>query len=183
MPSSVFRFLKRRKSWRRDERGATAVEFGLIMFPFFLLFVGMVETTLFFTAGSILEGSALEAARTIRTGVAQQSGDPVTQFEQRLCEMLGVLIPCGDIVYEVQTVPDDSFSGAENIEPQFDGDGNMVSGGFSPGDAGEIVIIRLAYRYEFMTPFLGQIMGSGSSNSRLLMSTVVMRNEPYEFGS
>lgn len=170
------------RRWRRDESASTAVEFGLIMFPFFILFVGLVETTLFFTAGTVLEGAALEAARSIRTGNAQQSGDAVALFEERLCDMLGTLVPCGDVVYEVLTVPDDSFETAEGMEPEKNDDGDLVSGGFSPGEAGEVVIVRLAYRYHFLTPFLGQIMGSGSSNSRLLMSTVVMRNEPYEFG-
>lgn len=165
--------------WRDDRRGATAVEFALVSLPFFTMLIGMVETSLFFAAGNVLEGAAHEAARVLRTGQAQQSGDPVGAFEDRLCEKVGIMIPCEDIVYEVITLP--TFTDAADYAPQFDEEGNLESQGFSPGGVEDTILVRVTYRYNFLTPLLGELMSGGGGGSMLHMATVVVRNEPYEF--
>jgi hypothetical protein len=54
----------------------------------------------------------------------------------------------------------------------------MVSAGFSPGTQSQIVVVTVTYNYPFFTPWIASLLG-GSSNSALLMSTVVFQNEPY----
>jgi len=89
-----------------------------------------------------------------------------------------VLINCNDVVVESLTL--DSFSDVATSPAQFDADGNMVSQGFDAGGSDARVLIRVAYRYEMMTPFVGVLI-SGSDNSRLFMSTIVLQVEPYDF--
>ena len=49
---------------------------------------------------------------------------------------------------------------------------------FSPGTAGQIMVVTVTYNYPFITPWIGGLVG-GSTNTALMMSTVVFQNEPY----
>lgn len=174
--------LKRPKLWRKNDDGAVAIEFALVAAPFFITIIGILEFCMFFATGMALEGAAHDAARVIRTGEAQKSGDPVTVFQERLCSTINVIIDCEGVSYEVLEIPDDSFYSIADYEPQFDEDGNLISQGFAPGGVESTVLVRLAYRYNFMTPLMGHLLDSGSvENARTHMSTVVLRNEPYAF--
>ena len=166
------------KKFCRQDDGATAVEFALVAIPFFTMLIGTIETCLFFAAGSTLEGGAHEAARVIRTGQAQQSGNAVETFETRLCDFVSGMIPCDQLVYEVISIP--TFTDAVAYAPQYDEEGNLVSQGFDTGGVSDTVLVRVAYRYEFLTPFIGDIMENGGA-PLTHVSTVVMRNEPYDF--
>lgn len=169
------------KKYATRNDGVTAVEFGLLAVPFFFLILGIIEVSLFYASGVILEGAAMSASRVIRTGQAQISGDPQNAFEQVMCDQVGVLVNCDRIVYEVINLGD-SFTAASLATPGFDGDGNLVSAGFDAGSSRDVVLVRLAYRHEFFSPLLGPFLGDETgTNSSLHLSTVVMRTEPYQF--
>lgn len=174
MRSGIGKFFYRKKD------GAAAIEFGLLFFPFFLLVLGIIEIALMFAAAAVLEGSAHAATRVLRTGQAQQSGDALTMFEQTMCDSIGGLIDCDGIIYEVLLSPDGSFSSLD-VQPQYDDDGNLISRGFDPGQENSVIIVRLTYNYEFITPYLSALVTGRSDNRVPLISTVSVRNEPYDF--
>lgn len=164
-----------------DQSGATAVEFGLLALPFFMLLVGIFELSMFYASGVILEGAANGASRMIRTGQAQNSGNPQAAFEAEMCDQVGVLVNCADIVYDAVSYGD-SFDGVANASFELDEDGNMISAGFDAGGSNEVIMVRLAYSHEFFFPFMAQILSDGTrQNASMHMSTVVLRTEPYEF--
>lgn len=179
--SRIGRLASAMPRWRRSSDATVAIEFSLLAVPFFFLLMGTVEVCLAYASGYLLEGGVITAGRFVRTGQAIQQADPQTAFEDRLCELTSSLINCDEIVYEAIIV--DSFSDAEDNEPVFDGDGNMVSQGFSPGDASETILIRASFRYQFKTPLVSVFMPSwnGGDDSMLFMSTYVIRNEPFTF--
>lgn len=163
--------------------GVVAVEFALIAMPFFMLLMGMVEISLYFAAGSVLEGGAAVASRTIRTGQAQLSEDPEAVFETALCEHVRRMLDCDNLQYEVIHVAEGTFAGAENYTPEFDEDGNLVPAGFSTGNSNDVVMVRVLYRYAFLTPFIGTMMTGGvGDNTMVHMAVSVLRAEPYNFG-
>ena len=82
------------------------------------------------------------------------------------------------VIIEAQQMT--SFNDFASMAPQFDSDGNLVSQGFSVGGSGDRVLIRVGYRYDMMTPFVGELL-TGPTNSLLFMSTVVLQTEPYDF--
>ena len=169
--------------YRKDESGATAVEFALVAVPFFFLIIGLFEMAMLFTAQGLVEAATNVAARQIRTGQIQQSGaDPETMFRDQLCGFSQALLNCER--FQIQVVNMDSFADAEAMEdPEFDEDGNMVGQAFDPGDANDVVLVRVAYRFPIMTPLLAPLMRNDAvgDNARLLMSTIVLQTEPYEF--
>lgn len=176
-------FSKLKNIFLQKDDAAVAVEFSFVVMPFLIMFIGIVELGLFFGTAVILEGSATDAARMIRTGQIQGDADPVTAFETQLCNMASLMLNCADIQYEVINVPDNSFLSAATDTPAFDAEGNLIPSGFDPGGSEDVIIIRVIYKYEFLTPMMGDLMESteGTNNS-LLMSSVVLMNEPYEFG-
>lgn len=169
------------KIWFAKDQGVVAIEFAMLAVPFCILLVGIVELSLSFAASFMLEGGTIEAARLVRTGEAVDSGDAETAFRDQLCDQVSFMIPCGDIVYESILLA--GFSNAADFAPQYDAAGNLVSQGFNVGGSSDVVLVRTFYRYEFMTPFLATVVtGGGGGGSMALMSTAVIRNEPYQFG-
>ena len=166
--------------WIKRKEGTTAIEFSLMAIPYVMLTIGIIELSIMYAAASLLEGATSSASRMVRTGQIQQSGvaQPEDAFREAMCNYATVLIRCDDIV--IEAVPLASFSDAEDMQPQYDEDGNLLSRGFALGGSNDRVLIRVAYRYSMMTPFIGPLL-VGPSNSRLFMSTIVLQSEPYEF--
>jgi Flp pilus assembly protein TadG len=154
------------------------VEFALLAIPYIFLVVGIIELAIMFAGASLLEGATNSAARLIRTGQLQQNGgDPETVFRDALCDYATALIDCANVT--IEAIPVDSFFDVADFEPVYDADGNLQPQGFDPGGSNERVLIRASYRYTFMTPFIGPLLG-GPDGSILFMSTIVLQIEPYE---
>lgn len=163
-----------------DARGAAAVEFAIVGTSFMLMLLAAFEFGYMLFVQSVLDNAARDAARLIRTGQAQSSGNANTSFSTLLCNDVGSLIGCGNLIYQAQVFNDwNSAKTAVNTPPTRDpATGNMVSAGFSAGTAGQILVVTVSYNYPFLTPWIGGLLG-GSSKSALLESVVVFQNEPY----
>ena len=74
---------RRAQAFARDERGATAIEFALLALPFFTLIFAILETSIVFLAGQILDSAVQDASRKIRTGQAQKPATTSTSFRDR----------------------------------------------------------------------------------------------------
>ena len=167
------------KRWRYDRNGSTAVEFALIGIPFIFMVIGIIEMSLMFTSQSLLEASTAEAAREIRTGAIQQGGGE-DAFTEVLCDFAAVLIPCGDIQYQVVSMED--FGEAEDFpDASFDEDGNLEDQQFDPGGVSDVVMIRVAYTYPIKTPMMQLMLTNNNDANRIMLSTIVLQTEPYEF--
>ena len=173
---------KQLKRWRKSSEASAAIEFALISIPFFMLVMSIFEMAIMFASASMLEGATGRASRLIRTGQVQQaSADPGAQeamFRDTLCTR-AFMIPCNAIDVEVSNIG--AFGNFGNFSAQYDGDGNLDSQGFNAGAVNDVVLIRTGYRYQFMTPFIGQLLGANGTGSQYFMSTIVMQVEPYEF--
>lgn len=177
---SVMGILRKIKRWFVRDDGVAAIEFAMIAPPFFMLLTGTLEMSLAFTAGFMLEAGTVEAARLVRTGEAVGSGAPETAFRDRLCEQVSFLIPCASVQYE--SIVLNGFADAGNFAPQFDANGDLISQGFNAGASDQTVLVRTYYRYQLLTPMIGSlVLPGGQSGSLRLMSTAVIKNEPYTF--
>jgi Flp pilus assembly protein TadG len=183
----AFRFLRARRfasSFARADRGATAVEFGLIALPFFILLFGLLELTLVFLVSTTLETATEVASRQVRTGEFQQaSAHGKSDFKALVCgNMSWLAARCStDLDLDVQTFS--SFSAMAGNAPIAGASFNTTPPQcFTAGGPGDIVLVRVYYRWRLFTPLLNnalQNMGSGSG-MRLLSSATAFRNEPYD---
>lgn len=171
--------------YARNHHGATAVEFALFAIPLTMLIIGLIEMSMLAAAGTLLQGATDDTARLVRTGQVQSSADPQGTFEDMLCDSVDLFLDCERLVYEAIVMEDGLFSsaGSSTVEPQFDPDGNLEAQGFDPGEENDVVLIRVAYRYPLLTPFIGPFFADEGvdDNTHLLMSTTVIKNEPYVF--
>lgn len=170
----------------KNTQGATAIEFAFFSVPFVFIIIGIIELGMMFTAATLLQGATDESARLIRTGQAQNSGSAQNMFEDMLCDNVSVFIPCEALMYEVIRIDDETgFSGAAGgsspVQPQIDVDGNLELRGFDPGEENSLILVRVAYRYPLMTPFIAPFLSDNSDGKKLLMSTAIVQNEPYQF--
>lgn len=164
--------------WIKREDGTTAIEFSLLMIPYIIISLAIIELSIMYAGASLLEGATGAAGRMVKTGQIQQSGgDPEAMFRQALCDYATVLISCEDIDLEI--VPLQSY--ADYTDARFDADGNFVSQGVNMAGSNERVLIRVAYNYHVMSPFVGPLL-AGPDSMHLFLSTLVLQTEPYDFG-
>jgi Flp pilus assembly protein TadG len=162
-----------------DATGATAIEFAIVGSSFMIMLLAAFEFGYMLFVQSVLDNAARDAARLIRTGQVQSSSNPTSTFQTLLCNEVGTLIGCSNIVYQAQVFNDwGSAQTAVNTPPSRDSSGNFISAGFSAGTASQIMVVTVTYNYPFFTPWIGGLAGNGT-NSALLESVVVFQNEPY----
>ncbi|MEQ8403670.1 MAG: pilus assembly protein [Oceanicaulis sp.] len=170
-PRTARRFL-------RDREGAAAVEFALVATPFFLLLFGILEVALIFFATAIIEDAVSEAARDIRTGVLQTAGQTEADFRATICARIDTIADCGRLRLDVRTF--DGFTGA-NMGAPMNGDGDLDDGDFTfePGEAGDVVVVRVFYDWQLLGPGFLNGLSNMSGNRRLITAATAFRNEPF----
>lgn len=168
------------RRWLDDKSGIAAVEFALIAMPFFFLIFGLLEVCVLFIMSAILEHGVIESSRSIRTGQMQENGFGEIAFKTALCAQLFDLMDCdGKLRLDVKTF--DSFSGTANpavIDPAT-GEVDDSDFDFDAGEANDIVVVRVFYEWELITPIMSAPLANMADGRRLLQSTVVFRNEPF----
>jgi Flp pilus assembly pilin Flp len=164
----------------KDERGVTAVEFGLVALPFIALMFAILETALVFFAGQALETAIGNSARLIRTGQAQEDNMSLADFRTSICDQVFQLFDCeGGLQLDVRTFP--TFDSIELGTPEVDEDGVLVTEGydFDIGEAGEIVVVRAYYAWPVFVTMLGNDLSNYGNSEHLLIATAAFKNEPF----
>lgn len=165
--------------FRRDQQGATAVEFALIAFPFFALLFAILETAMIFLVGQALESATEDSARLIRTGQAQQSGFDVDDFRKSICDQIVVLFKCPEkLILDVRTA--DDFASVDLSTPVVNGQLEVEDPEhFDAGNGEEIVVVRAFYEWPTVTQFLGEGFTKLANGNHLLTAAAAFRNEPF----
>jgi Flp pilus assembly protein TadG len=170
---------KRLHRFRLHEAGSAAVEFAIILPVFLLMLVAMIQIPVVFVAGQHLESAATSVGRLIQTGQVQSQGLSPTQFRAALCEKMGSFLKCseGSVRVEVQTLA--SFAAVPRGIP-VDDEGNFDEEVvYQPGNAGEVVVVRVFYQFPVWLSTLLPTLANMPNGKRLLMSSVVFQNEPF----
>jgi Flp pilus assembly protein TadG len=171
------------RRFRRARRGSAAVEFALVMPPFFLLIFGLAEVGMMGFAQTSLNYAVAETARQIRTGQAQLDGVSESDIHDQLCSELNtfMMLTCeGNAYLDVSRF--DSFTSAgDGVEsPIEDGEFQGDGFGYAPGAASDIVVVRAYYRWKIMTPMFEPMFANAGNGERILVSTMMFRNEPFQ---
>jgi Flp pilus assembly protein TadG len=166
-------------AFARDRKGATAIEFALILPVFLFMVTAIFQVGLVFTAGQVLEDATTEFARLVRTGQSQNQKVTQAMFRNELCKRINVFLSCSEtnLLIDVQVLP--SF-GAVSLSWPMNEDGTFKDAGqFNPGGAGDTVLIRTFYQYPVWLPFVGATMANLPNGKRLLSASAAFRNEPF----
>ncbi len=160
---------------------ATAVEFGLVVAPFIAMLFAVLQTTLVFFAGRLLDTAVSQSSRLILTGQAQDQKMSQSAFANAVCSKVYALFNCSGLMIDVQTAG--SFSNANTSTPSlsFDKNGNVTNAWqYQPGNPGDIVVVRVMYQWPVFLGPLAFNLSNLSNGNRLLMASAAFKNEPYQ---
>ena len=171
------------RRFARAKRGSAALEFAIVAMPFFLLTIGLAEVSMIGFAQTSLDLGVSEVARQIRTGQAQMGGLGQGDIEEQICDEINnfVILECqGNLFLDVDRF--NSFVDADNSEnnPIQNGEFQDSGFGYTPGAPSDIVVVRAYYRWKILTPMFESVFQNVSGGERILVSTMMFRNEPYQ---
>ena len=170
-----------RRFWRARE-GAAAVEFGLVAVPFFLLTFGLAEVSMIGFTQTSLDFAVAETSRRIRTGETQGAGKSYSQIQTDLCDQINtfMLLTCnGNLYLDVDRYASFTDAAAGQANPIQNGQLQTGGFGYTPPVASDIVVVRAYYRWRVMTPLFQPIFQNTSGGDRVLVSTMMFRDEPF----
>jgi Flp pilus assembly protein TadG len=156
-------------SLRRNDRGASMLEFSLVAFPILLLLMGTIEIGFIYWGTKELENATGTGARLVRTGQAQQDNWSSSDLKVEICKRTSVLYDCASKL-RIDVVSAANFSAFAPVTP-LDDSGNLkgdASFNYAPGGRNDVVLVRSFYPWT-------RLLGGGY----LMRAAVPVRNEPF----
>jgi len=174
------------RTFVRDERGVTAIEFGILALPFFTIIFAIIETTMVFFAGQVLDSAVEDASRMIKTGRAQAAGYTMTEFRSLMCGYTFSLFgtSCANVKIKVQIISDFSSTTTSNTVQTCDYTSTMtctwtIAENYDDGAGRDVVQVFAYYRWPLLVNLPYFNLKNQPDNYRLLGATRVFRNEPF----
>lgn len=199
---TVFKRDAGRSRRSRSQSGSAAIEFAFVAPVFFALLMGIMEAGLMYFGQFTVQNAVIQAARKIRTGNAQGtsyssaatcsggSGGSGTGgkyassqewFKDQICCGISTLLSCSNLHVNVQNYSSGFGTGFSN---PVNGSGQYLpaTDSYSPGNACDVVLVRVTYTWTVVTPGLSWFLVNMASNGHLIAATFAFRNEPYTAG-
>ena len=167
------------RDFARDERGVTAIEFGILALPFFTIILAIIQTAIMFLATQVLDSALEDAARRVRTG--QASAYTITDFRNYMCGYTFNLIDCSQI--QIRSKDIGAFGSVIKTAPQTCGTSTCTWDStfqvFEPGVGRSIMQVSAYYRYPLLVVLPYFNLKNQPDNYRLIGAIRVFRNEPF----
>jgi Flp pilus assembly protein TadG len=174
----VPRILKR---FRREQGGATALEFAFVAAPFLYLLLATFETGLMLFSEYVIENGVAKAGRLIRTGQVQNQNVSASQFKTIICGSLASYLDCTSKLHvdvrKFTAFSDIDLPSPTNAEGELS-DEVTTGAQFQPGSPMEIVVVRAYYDWSLFTPGITHLANMAGGR-RLLTAGAAFRNEPF----
>jgi Flp pilus assembly protein TadG len=171
--------LKRGTGLLGDQRGTTAIEFGILAIPFFVIVGAILETAMVFLASQLLDSAVQDASRLVRTGQAQNANYTISDFQNAICNGLMGIFNCSQLEIKVNTVTDfASATAASPIDPTDPSHWTLVPQ-FQPGTGSSIVMVQVYYKWPIILNFGGFSLATSSDGTHLMGAVRVFENEPF----
>ncbi|MCG8272961.1 pilus assembly protein [Aquamicrobium sp. NLF2-7] len=180
--------------FRRDAKGSTAIEFGMLILPFALLTFAILESCISFAGKQMLANAADDVARQFRTGQWQA---PATAAEKTALQEKIFTLVCGRMsVIVTENCPGlkidlrhfDNFTDAAKLGYAIEGkqlvltdNGKTDAKGFviDPGSTMSRNMLRLFYEWPIITDYMSKYMAPLADNKTVHFATMTWQNEPY----
>lgn len=161
--------------------GATAVEFALLAAPLIALLLAVLQTALVFFLEETMQTAAEASGRQLMTGTAQNAGVTQSGFASVVCSNLPSLFDCSALMVDVQAASSFSSISTAPLTLTYSKTGAVTNSfQYSPGNPGDIVIVRVMYDWPIVGGPLGSLLANQSNGTRLLVGTTVFKNEPFK---
>lgn len=177
------------RRFKKNEDGATAVEFAFVALPFFALLFGIIELAVVFFVNSALVHATSEAGRHIRVGNFQACGG-ADEFKALVCQNMKGLGNCWKNV-RIDVVQGGSFKSISlpNFPPVQERDRNQTgsnstpqtpNGTYNASAAGDTMVVRSVMHYRLaLPPLLTRLDNPSGSGARTMVAMTAFKNEPF----
>ncbi len=178
------------RRFKKEEKGATAVEFALVAGPFFFVLGCICETGLMLFTEYVIQNSVQEAARLVRTGQASAADGSITlsssDFKAKICEEVNIIIDCdGGVSVYVNNAA--TFSALTTLMPNPDfpltigvsNSGAKYNMVYQPGGQLRAATVIATYDWDFAFPFMDFLGNMRDGQIRRLYGLAIFRNEPF----
>lgn len=169
--------------FRASRKGSAAVQFAFVAPLFFAVLFAIVEVSLVYFAGQVLETGTQDSGRQIFTHQAQDSNVKGSDFRSNLCGRVSFLMNCNLLVVDVESYPPGTV-----ITPYipFNGQGifDPSKAQYSPpaGGSSNVVLVRVFYKWPLFFTRFGFNLSNLGQGTRLLSATAAFRVEPAGSG-
>jgi len=179
---------KLRAAWQRfsrSESGVSAIEFVFVAPVVFLIMGVIIETGFMLFVESSLQASVENASRAVRTGSAQMGGLSSANFKTNICNDMGAIASCSNIVVYVNSAT--NYTNLVAVVPPILNIGpatgtNTVSAPpcYNPGSPSQPAIIIATYDWYFTSLGMSAAFGNVAGNTARRLSAVkLFQNQPY----
>lgn len=162
-----------------DRDGVAAVEFAIIAVPFITLVFAIIEISVIFFVSSALDNGALEASRDIRTGELQVAGANPAAFTTTVCQGMGGLVNCDDLIVDVRRFADFGSTNTLPFAQNDEGEIDLSDLAFDAGGPNDVIVVSVGVNWRVVTPFLAPFLANNGDDRVFLLSTLSFRNEPF----
>ena len=173
-PRAIARRLVRR--FFVERRGAVAIEFAVLAFPFLLLLFAILESCIAYAAQELMSNAVDDLVRQLLTGQLRAGGVNEETARDFLCQRMELLFPAGcrqEIRIDLR-----SFGTFEQAAMVFDGTLPPATFVFDPGGPQEKNVIRVFYQWPVITNILHGNLAD-DRGEMLLYATRTWQNEPF----
>ena len=173
----------------RDEKGSTAVEFGLVGLLFIATLVGTMTVAQILYLGQKLDYATEQASRQVLIGTTQQTSTAsLASFTQALCGYLPAAMSCSDVIVNLYKVSPGNPGYYAYAKSDMSGLALPAltpgSGQFTLGTRGEYQYLQVIYPITLLPPFVtGWLDATTTYKGKaayLLISTAAFRVEQYQ---
>jgi Flp pilus assembly protein TadG len=180
-------------------RGATALEFAILAFPFFLLLLFLFELGLDFYVQLALDYAVQEGARKLQTGAGNAATSADVFKNDCMCPPVAAFLNCGQLTLNVFPVPNtvagsggsgtgDFYSNAQagaGSLPINDGTLSTSTWNLAAGAPNQLMFMQAIYTSVSVVGLLLPQMSaiSGSGRVHVTSSSIGFINEPFTAGT
>ena len=126
----------------KSQRGATAVEFAVVLPLLLLLIFGAIEFGLFLFNRHVITNAVREAARAgIVVRIPRLSDAEIQAIARNNCEQYLVTFGAGTLNIPLPLLREDESGSPLGLDP----DGNPILGGF-----GDVLTVRATFQYDWL---------------------------------
>ena len=128
-----------------------------------------------FFAGQVLETGVQDSARLILTGQAQNGSYTKDQFKTDICNRISTMFSCSGLYVDVQSYS--SFNNVSITSP-ISNSTFVDTTQYSPGNAGDIVVIQVTCNWPLLTPVVAAFYQATGGKYKFSVAAT-MRNEAF----
>ncbi|MFN3228849.1 MAG: TadE/TadG family type IV pilus assembly protein [Asticcacaulis sp.] len=163
----------------RNESGAGAVEFALVVAPFLFLLFGVMELALIVLAGITLEGATDRFSRLVRTGQFPTATATPEKIKAEICKgMTFFSTDCvNSLVVDVRVLSD--YSNIPTADPISNGNFDNSQIQSKIGNGGEIQMVRAYMQWTLLFPMMKPVFHTLDSGKSVLSAKTTFKNEQF----